>query len=213
MKTIAILSQKGGAGKSTLARAFAIAGLMDGQRTAIIDADPQGTVLSWAKRRQAKAPAVFGLEGRTLADVLNEVRGKGAQLAIIDTPPHVKPLISIAASEADAVAVPIRPSPDDLTAVGATLAIVREIGKPAGLIINHAPAKSPVLTMTRTALASFGLPISPVALGERMAHQYAAADGLTALEREPDGKAASEVSEIWSWFRDTIIVSYDNMIV
>jgi chromosome partitioning protein len=205
MKIIAILSQKGGAGKSTLARAFAVAGLMDGQRTAIIDADPQGTVAGWAKRRQAKAPTVATLDGRTLIDVLADIRTKGAQLAIIDTPPHVKPLVSLAVTEADAVAVPVRPSPDDLAAVGGTLAIVRESGKPAGIIINHAPAKSLALTMARTALATFGLPIAPVALVERMAHQYAAAEGLTALEREPDGKAATEINVVWQWFKSNII--------
>lgn len=201
------MSQKGGAGKSTLARAFAVAGLMDGRRAAIIDADPQGTVAGWAKRRQAKAPAVVGLDGRTLADVLADLRDKGAELAIIDTPPHVKPLVSIAATEADAVAVPVRPSPDDLAAVGGTLAIVREIGKPAGIILNHAPVKSPALTMARAALSTFGLPIAPVALVERMAHQYAAAEGLTALEREPDGKAAAEIREVWQWFHSSVIGS------
>lgn len=206
MTIIAVLSQKGGAGKSTLARAMAVAALADGKSSVCIDADPQGTVIKWGRRRSARAPSVVGLDGRTLSEVVGEWQERGAAVIIIDTPPHVRPLVAVAAAAADVVVIPVRPSPDDLEAVGATVAIVREVGRPAGLVINAAPPRGASLALARSALATFSLPICPTALVERLTHQYASAEGLTALEREAGGKAAEEVLAVWRWLWDTIII-------
>jgi len=84
MLVITMASRKGGVGKSSCARALAVQALIDGMRTAIIDADPQGTVLAWAKRREAKAPAVYGLDGTTLEARLAGLRAAKADLVVID---------------------------------------------------------------------------------------------------------------------------------
>ena len=98
MLVITMASRKGGVGKSSCARALAVQALIDGMRTALIDADPQGTVLAWAKRREATAPTVYGLDGTTLEARLASLKAANADLVLIDTPPSVHPIIGIGAS-------------------------------------------------------------------------------------------------------------------
>jgi chromosome partitioning protein len=97
MQVLAILARKGGVGKSLLARALAVQALTQGKRAAILDADPQGTVLAWRARRPHPAPHVVGLGNRAMADVLREIKSGGGDIALIDTPPHAQPIISKAA--------------------------------------------------------------------------------------------------------------------
>ncbi|MBF0395050.1 MAG: ParA family protein, partial [Alphaproteobacteria bacterium] len=198
MKTIAILSQKGGAGKSTLARALAVAALEDGRPAAIIDADPQGTVLAWAGRRDAKAPAVAGLDGLPLERTAARWEEAGAEVLLLDTPPHATALIGIAAKLADVILIPVRPSPDDLAAIGPTVEIARQVGKPFGIVFNAAPPRGAALMLARAALTTFGH-VCPTAVVERLGHQYASAEGLTILEREPRSPGAEEVRAVWRW--------------
>lgn len=94
MLVVSILAQKGGVGKSMLARSLAVQGLIDGRKSALIDADPQGTVTAWGKRRRIDAPAVMPLGASTIAHVLAELQSKGAEIVVIDTPPHSQPIIN-----------------------------------------------------------------------------------------------------------------------
>ncbi|MBF0332656.1 MAG: ParA family protein [Alphaproteobacteria bacterium] len=201
MTTIAILSQKGGAGKSTLARALAVAALEDGRRSAIIDADPQGTIVAWASRRVAKAPAVVALDGQPLDATAARWRQAGAEVIVIDTPPHARAVIALAAELADVVLIPVRPSPDDLAAVGPTVEIVRALNRPYGIVFNAAPPRGAALALARAALSAFGH-VCPIAVVERLGHQYAAAEGLTVLEREPKSNGAEEIRAVWRWLLD-----------
>lgn len=207
MKTITIASQKGGVGKSLLTRSLAVAALAEGRRAAILDADPQGSAVKWSGRRPYPAPTVRPVGQGGLREALESYRAAGADLVLIDTPPHARPIVSLATELADAIIIPVKPYPDDLEAVGATVEIVREIGRPAGIVINSAPPKSAALTLARAALATFGLPICPVTVVERLSHPYAIAEGVTASEREPSSKAAAEIDGLWSWVRDTFILS------
>jgi chromosome partitioning protein len=207
MKTIAVASQKGGVGKSLLTRSLAVAALAEGQRAAIIDADPQASALKWAGRRPHAAPTVRPVGPGGLREALDAYRQAGADLVVIDTPPHARPVVSLAAELADVVIIPVKPYPDDLEAIGATVEIVREINRRAGIVINAAPPKSAALALARAALATFGLPICPVTVVERLSHPYAIAEGVTATEREPNSKAAAEIAGLWAWVRDTFILS------
>lgn len=207
MKTIAVASQKGGVGKSLLTRSLAVAALAEGRRAAILDADPQASVVKWSGRRPYPAPTVRPVGQGGLREALTAYREAGADLVVIDTPPHARPVVSLAAELADVVIIPVKPFPDDLEAVGATVEIIRAVGRPAGLVINAAPPKSAALTLARAALATFGLPICPVTIVERLSHPYAIAEGVTAGEREPSSKAAAEITGLWAWVRDTFILS------
>ena len=100
MNILAALSQKGGTGKSTLARSLAVAGLLDKRKVAIIDADPQGAVVAWGKRREHKVPNIVALGGSTIASQVEALKGRGANLVIIDTPPHAQPTNNMATEAA-----------------------------------------------------------------------------------------------------------------
>jgi len=207
MKVLGILAQKGGVGKSAVARSLAVAALADGLPTAILDADPQGTVVRWGQRRDDTAPTVIGLEHGALSDQLSKLARRGARLVLIDTPPHAQATIALAAEACDAVLLVTGPFPEDLEAIGATVAIVRALGRPAGIVLNKCPPRAAATALARAALTIFELPIWSGQITQLMSHPYAAAEGLTASEREPDSKAAIEIAGVWSWVKGTILVS------
>lgn len=207
MRVIAILAQKGGVGKSMLARSLAVQGLLDGMKAAVLDADPQGTVVSWSRRRQAAAPTVVSLGGQHLAAAILDLKARGADLVVIDTPPHAQPVISIAAAAADAALLVTGPYPEDLEQVGVVAGIVRGLGKPAGIVLNKTPPKAHALTLARTALAVFNMPLCPAAITQLVSHPYASAEGMTAQEWEPGSRAATELDQLWTWMKQHLLVS------
>ena len=204
---LGVVSRKGGVGKSTLARAIAVQALIEGRKAAIIDADEQATTFKWSRRRKEKAPTVVQLADRTLADLVADLKDMGAEFIVIDTPPHDHPIINIAAKASDAALIVTKPYPDDLQEVGVAATILQALGKPAGIILNDTPTRAQALTMARAALTAFPLPTCPTAITHLMSHPYASAEGQTAQEREPKGKAATELAEIWAWFNSIVIVS------
>jgi chromosome partitioning protein len=175
-------------------------------RTAIIDTDPQGTILAWAKRREAKAPAVHGIDGTTLAERLATLEKAKADLVIIDTPPSIHPVIPMAAQASDLVLVVTGPYPDDLSAIGSTIQIVKGQGRGGGIVINRAPTKSTALQLAHGALSVFELPICPTAIVQRVAHPYSSANGMTPQEWEPGGLAAKEIAAVWKWAKELLPV-------
>jgi chromosome partitioning protein len=200
MKVIAVLAQKGGVGKSMLTRSLAVQALIDGRKAAIIDIDPQGSTRKWSKRRQATAPAVMGGEDAPpVADMLTDLKGRGCELAVIDTPPHSQPSINAAAEVANLCLVVTEPYPDDLAEVAPAVSIARRLGKDTGIVLNKTPSRAHALTLARNALATFGVPLCPTALTHLLAHPYASGEGLTVQEREPSSKGAAELTALWQW--------------
>ena len=143
---------------STLARSIAVQALINGHKAAIIDADEQATSFKWSRRRKENAPAVVQLDGRTLAEVVTELKGRQAGFIVIDTPPHDQPIINIAAEAADAALIVTQPYPDDLQEVGVAAAILHRTGKAAGIVLNNTPTRAHALTMARAALTAFPMP-------------------------------------------------------
>src|ERR1700761_5602955 len=86
MRTIAFVTQKGGSGKSTLASSIAVAATEAGERVCVIDLDPQASLLSWAKTREAEDIAVVGATAAKLPALIEALGKKGVTLVIIDTP-------------------------------------------------------------------------------------------------------------------------------
>jgi chromosome partitioning protein len=199
VRVITVGSRKGGSGKTNTVRALSVQALIEGLRAAIIDADPQGSVLSWAKRRESKAPTVYGLDGTTLEVRLKGLRAAGAELVLIDTPPSIHPVIGMAAEASDLVLIVTGPYPDDLSAIGSTVQIAKAQGRGGGIVLNRTASKSSALQLARGALATFDLPICPTAIVQRVAHPYSSASGMTAQEWEPGGPAAKEIEEVWIW--------------
>src|SRR5690349_17764518 len=120
MKTIAIISQKGGAGKTTLALHLAVAGELAGKTTAVIDLDPQASATGWKDTRSSEAPAVVSAQAARLGKVLEAATENGVELTIIDTAPHSESSALAAARASDLILIPCRPAILDLRAIGTT---------------------------------------------------------------------------------------------
>lgn len=203
MQTIAIASQKGGAGKSTLCLHLSVLAQEAGP-TLIIDLDPQGSVSFWHSRREAIAPLLVKSTASGLATVLGAARGEGIAYTFIDTAPHDSASMAAAMRAADLVLIPARPSALDLHAIGATLAMVRELRKPYAVILTQTPARRgfgdpAAVGEARQVIEGQGGLVSPVYIGQRVISAQSIIAGLAVNEIEPDGHAAAEYGALWLW--------------
>jgi chromosome partitioning protein len=202
MKTLALLSQKGGSGKSTLAVHLAVIAQASGRRTAIVDLDPQRSAAGWWDTRSAETPEMVEASAGGLAAVLDAARADGVALAIVDTRPSAGADAATAAALADLVLIPTRPAIFDLKAIGATVDIVAQAKVPAFIVLNGTGAargfgEASTTADARRALADYGIPVAPVAIGLRAALAHALVDGHAVTEFDPTGKAAQELTKLW----------------
>jgi len=200
MKTVAILSQKGGSGKTTLALHLAVAAERAGQVAAVIDLDPQASAAGWKDSRQAETPVVVSMPAARLTQALEAARGAGADLALIDSAPHAGDVALAAAEAADFVLIPCRAGILDLRAIGATARVAKLAGKAAWVVLNAMTPNAPkLLADARAAVGVHGLDVAPVTLQQRAAFAHALTAGKTAGEYEPNGKAAEEITQLYQW--------------
>ena len=202
MHTIAILSQKGGSGKTTLALHLAIAAERAGLVAAVIDLDPQASAAGWKDSRPGETPVVVSVPAARLPSALKVAVDGGVDLALIDSAPHAGDVALAAAEAADLILIPCRPGILDLRAIGPTARIANIAGKPTFVVLNAMPNRAPnILADAKAAVAVHKLDVAPVALQQRAAYAHALTAGQTAQEYEPDGKAAEEVAQLYKWLR------------
>lgn len=200
MPVIAIISQKGGAGKTTLAVHLAAAAQDAGAVSLIIDTDPQATASQWAAWRQDAPPEVIDSPPPRLAAKVAQAKEQGAQVIVIDTPPHADSAARAAMEIADLVLVPCRPSAFDLAAIQTTAKLVELLRKPAFVVFTAGAPNAPRIYQEAGELVeSFGTPPCPVLLPDRAAYRHASAGGRTVMESEPGGKAADEIRQLYKW--------------
>jgi chromosome partitioning protein len=121
MLVMALASQKGGSGKTTLSGHLAVEAERAGAGpVALIDTDPQGSLAAWWTVRAEKTPAFAKVGVFDLQSALQKLERAGMKLVVIDTPPAITDAISHVISLSDLIVVPCRPSPHDLRSVGAT---------------------------------------------------------------------------------------------
>jgi chromosome partitioning protein len=199
MKVIAVSSAKGGVGKSTICVHLAVAAEAAGLATAIFDLDPQASVALWSDHRDEPIPAVVAAQAPRLPGLLKQARDRGADVVLLDTPPHASGVSADACALADVVLVPCRPSAFDLDSVGASIRVATTAKKPVWVVINAAPTQGTEVAETRDALQAAGVTVAPTVIHQRKAFSARAHEGRTALEFEPGGKAAREIEDLLSW--------------
>lgn len=199
MKTVAIISQKGGAGKTTLAVHLATAAAAAGHVVAVIDLDPQATATSWGDRRTAAVPEVVSGQATRLPALMKAAHDNGATFIVLDTAPNADQTASLAARAADLVLIPCRASTFDLEAIETTLLLAKAANKPAFVVLNAVPPRSSIGKEAAEGLAARGVQISPRQLTHRAAFTHGVIDGRTAQEFEPRGKAAEEIAALYKW--------------
>ena len=197
MKKIALIAQKGGVGKTTIAVNLAVAA---GLKTALFDLDQQESAVIWADRRKTETPHVEFLTERRLPEALKAAEQGKFDLVIIDTPPAAGPQAFTAAQAADLILIPCRPSLVDLDAIRRTAQLVKSAGVPAFVVFNAAPhSATTLLEDARAIVIGAGLIPAPVVLRERSAYRASWPLGKTVVETEPKSKAAKEMSELKDW--------------
>lgn len=187
MKTVAMVCQKGGTGKTTLALSLAVEAVRSGLSVVMVDLDPQVSACEWGDMRRGRdaapeAPVVAGVD-----------------LLVIDTAGRTEQAAMAAARIADLVVVPLQPSVIDLKTVKATSDLIALAGAPERLAVLMRVKASAGARQdeTRAWLERQGMPVCPATLGDRVTFQDAYAQGLGVTEYEPDGKAAAEVRQVY----------------
>lgn len=200
MPTIAIISQKGGAGKTTLALHLAAASQEAGRVALVIDTDPQATASQWAAWRQDSPPEVIDSPPPRLAAKVAAAIAQGAELVVIDTPPHADSAARAAVEVADLVLIPCRPSAFDLAAIQTTAKLVQLLRKPAFVVFTAGPPNAPrVYAEAGELVESYGTPPCPVQIADRAAYRHASAEGRSVMESEPGGRAAEDIRQLYAW--------------
>ena len=198
--TIAIVSQKGGAGKTTLALHLAAAAERAGRISLVIDADPQASASQWSEFRQSAPPEVIDSAPPRMAAKITAARDQGAELVVIDTPPHADATASKAVELADLVLIPCRPSAFDLAAMRTTIRLVALLARPAFVVFTAGPPNAPLIYAdAREVAEGFGARTCPIVLPDRAAYRHAIAAGQTVFELAPSGKAAGEIEQLHTW--------------
>lgn len=204
MHIITVAMQKGGVGKSTLARSLAVAAARDGLSVLILDMDAQQSVSQWAERRDADMPVVVFSTENELPKRLDQAKGV-ADLVIIDTPPARSTEAPAAVEAADLVLIPTTPDVEPLEQMPRTLRLCRGFSRPVYAVVNMANPTGPAeVVQTREVIEAMGARAAPIVLHRRKAHRDASALGLTVQESEPASKAAEEVASLWMWIRSKL---------
>ncbi|TNE67948.1 MAG: ParA family protein [Alphaproteobacteria bacterium] len=203
MRIIAVTSQKGGSGKTTLTGHLAVAAARaDAGPVALIDTDPQGSLADWWAERAVASPAFARASLNTLDQDLQALREEGFRLVFIDTPPAITRSIQAVVSRSDLVLIPTRPSPHDLRAAGATVDLVERAGKPLIFIVNGATARARLTGEAAIALSQHGT-VAPVIVHNRQDFAASMIDGRTVMEAS-GGKSAEEIEALWGYVDDRI---------
>ena len=199
MQTIAVISQKGGVGKTTLALHLAVAAERSGKTTVLVDLDPQASAATWKDLRRDETPFVQPAQVSRLNTILQEAQRHGAEFAVIDTSPNSESASLAAARVADFVLIPCRPHLLDLKAISSSIEVARLAKRPYAVVLNAVPARGTIAGEAVTAVNQYGAVVCPVQIGMRAAYYHCLVAGQVAQEYEPTGKAAEEAFALFKW--------------
>ena len=199
MKVIALVTQKGGTGKSSLAVSLAVAAQESGTWAYLLDLDQQGTAKSWFERREAEAPEVAAIDASRVPAALATLRKQGVQLVLIDTPGVDSPATVAAMQAADLCVIPARASIADIEATRPTVQSLLKLGRPFCFVLNQVPAGRSGRASDAFRVLQLSGAVAGATLATRTDHVDALAAGQGVTERDPAGKAAAEIRELLAW--------------
>jgi len=207
MKTIGMIAQKGGSGKTTLSIHLAVQASLSGLKVLLVDMDPQGSAGAWWRRRSDEQPELIQTRGDGLEEVLEDAARRKYDLAVVDTAPHASDEARTCVGLADWVCIPTRPAILDLDAIRPTTDLVSEAGVPAVIVLNACPPPTAygephIVAEAREALGVYRIPVCATAISQRVAFSHALIGGQSVTEYEANGKGAHEMENLWRFLYD-----------
>jgi chromosome partitioning protein len=207
MKTIGMIAQKGGSGKTTLSIHLAVQASLSGLKVLLVDTDPQGSAGAWWRRRDEEQPELIQCRGDRLGEVLEGADERGYHLVVVDTAPHASEDAKTCAESANWVCIPTRPAILDLDAIRPSTDLVSEAGVASAIVLNACPPPTAygephIVTEAREALGVYRIPVCPAAISQRVAFSHALIGGQSVTEYESEGKAAMEIEQLWRFVRE-----------
>lgn len=205
MKILVLATQKGGAGKTTLASSLAIEAIRDGETVHAIDVDGQLSLYKWGQRRGGDGIKVSKPDPADLKIEIERARQAGASLVIIDTPGQFGPTVTLAIQDADLCLLPVKPSILDVEATKPTVDQIRKLGLPFAFVLNQCSPSSQGRTLdAATALVKMGGALAPSMVATRSDFLDAATAGQGVSEVNAKGKAAQEIGLLWQWIKSKL---------
>ncbi len=198
MKVIAVLNQKGGSGKTTIATHLARALQLQGSSVLLVDSDKQGSARDWSAVNESNPVTVIGLDRPTLDRDLKNISDK--DFVVIDGSPQATDLAVSAIKAADFVLIPVQPSPYDIWATSDLVDLVKQRIEMTDNKLKSAFVVSRAIKNTRIGgevsevLAEYGLPVLDAKIVQRIAYPNSAAIGKTVFETE--SKSSDAVAEM-----------------
>ena len=209
MHVIALASRKGGAGKTTLASHLAVAAEAAGAGpVALVDTDPQGGLAGWWNARAAATPGWID-PAAGLPAAVTAAGAAGYGVLVIDTPPSIAETIAGVIAVCDLVVIPVRPSPNDLRAVGGTIELARRAGKRMVFVVSQATQRARITAEAAIALSQHGT-VAPVMIHHRVDFAASMTGGATVGELDPDGRSAGEVRALWAYLLQLLTEDADH---
>lgn len=203
MRVIALATQKGGAGKTTLCGHLAVQAERAGDGpVALIDSDPQASLADWWNERSkfTETPRLVQIGPGGLRVTLDALQEHDIRTVLIDTPGRIDNAIQEIIGMATLVVVPAKPSPHDLRVIVRTAAMISKIGTRMAFIVNDAPVRGRMNASAEAVMAAFGS-VSKTLCHTRQDYKTSMIDGRTAVEIDPMSAAAEEIAEVWKFVR------------
>jgi chromosome partitioning protein len=209
MRSIALLTQKGGAGKTTLAASLAVAAAAAGESVIALDLDPQASLMRWGDRRRlVSTPNKIMIESLEverlprLQAILEGLAKVGFTLAIFDTPGADGATARYVTEAADLCLLPARPTCLDVDATAQTFRTAFLAKRKVAFILNQCPStyRGSRTSESAKGLSHLGVLAEPM-LSTRMDFQDAIGSGLGVTEYARSGRAAQEIEQLWIWIR------------
>lgn len=198
---IAFLNQKGGVGKTTLAINVAGTLAKQGAKVLFVDADPQGSALSWSELRQGDT--LFSVVGMPRPVVHKELPAlsEGYDHVVIDSPPSVHAVSKSIIAAVDVIVIPIQPSPYDIWAAEDVLTLIKEAavfneGLKIAFAINRKIANTAIGRDVVDSLSGYGVQVLSAQVAQRVLFAESAAQGKTVFEVDPSSAATVEIQQL-----------------
>jgi len=200
MYIIAVVAEKGGVGKTTLALDLAVTATRKGHKVAVLDVDQQATASKWTDRRTEEHPWVVPTHASRIAASIEQAKGQGVDFIVIDTPPHSSTEAAEAARRADMVVAPVEPHLFAMETMNKLADLLKIAGNtPFFVVINKAPIQGSEGVSAADYIKQQGFTVAPVIVHLRAAHRHAGNVGKVAGEYERSGKAAEEALQLYMY--------------